>query len=139
MIFQFITKTRPSLDVPFFEDSEEGKSRSDAIIQLAVDNPELVISREADPRPATELTWSGVWKYAGWEEFKTFMQLSYDADTELRVDRTKYIIRTGQEMLIETQQEGATERVVQVHITPQAITRYDNAINIGDANFPRVE
>ena len=139
MIFQFITKTRPSLDVPFFEDSEEGKSRSDAIIQLAVDNPGLVISREADPRPATELTWSGVWQYAGWEEFKTFMQLSYDADTELRVDRTKYIIRTGQEMLIETQQEGATERVVQVHITPQSISRYDSAINIGDANFPRVE
>jgi hypothetical protein len=131
MILQFFTKTRPTLDVPFFEDSEEGKTRADAIIQLALDNPELVILREADPIPAIGLTWSGMWKYAGWEEFKRFMQLSYDADTELRADRAKYIVRNGQEMLIETQQEGATERVVQVHITPQAITRYDNAtINI---------
>ena len=65
MILQYITKTRPTVDVPFFEDSEEGKTRSDAIIQLAIDHPELVVSRETDPIPATGLIFKATWTFSG--------------------------------------------------------------------------
>jgi hypothetical protein len=128
MILQHFTKTRPSLDVPFFEDSTEGKSRSDAIIQLAIDHPELVVSRETDPTPATELTWSGTWTFPGWTEFKAFMQLSHDADTTLRADRAKYIMRNGQEMLVESQDAESTQRNVQVHITSNRVLRHDGSV-----------
>jgi hypothetical protein len=129
MILQFFTKTRPTLDVPFFEDSAIGKSRSDAIIQLALDHPELVSSRETDLTPATELVWEGVWTFRGWPEFKEFMQLSYDLDMTLRSDRVKYIVDNQQEMLVETQDctGGLTpERQLQVHVTSTSITRWGN-------------
>jgi hypothetical protein len=128
MILQYITKTRPTVDVLFFEDSEEGKTRSDAIIQLAADHPELVNLRVTDPIPATGLTWSATWTFVGWPEFREFMQLAYDADTTLRTDRSKYIMKNGQEMLIETQEEGVAERNVQLHITPSQVVRYDGSI-----------
>ena len=70
MVLQFFTKTRPNLDVPFFEDSLEGKPRADAIIQLALDHPELVIDRTTMPLPATELTWTGTWTFC--KEFFAF-------------------------------------------------------------------
>ena len=128
MVEQYITKTRPNLDVPFFEDSDEGRSRSDAIIQLALDHPELVTSRETMPRPATDLVWTGTWTFPGWPEFMEFMQLTYDADTTLRTDRAKYVMRNGQEMLVETQENGFGERNVQLHITPSQFVRYDGTI-----------
>jgi len=124
-MIQYFTKTRPTLDVPFFEDSEEGRARADAIIQLAVDHPELVISRETSPIPATELTWTGTWTFAGFPELAEFMQLSYSADPTLRSDRTKYIMKNGQEMLVETYSPETEERVVQIHITPSEFVRYD--------------
>jgi len=128
MILQLFTKTRPTLDVPFFEDSEEGKTRADAIIQLAVDHPELVVSRESDPIPATGLSFKATWTFVGWPEFREFMQLAYDADTTLRTDRAKYVMRNGQEMLVETQEEGVAERNVQLHITSSQVVRYDGSI-----------
>ena len=128
MILQFFTKTRPTLDIPFFEDSEEGKARADAIIQLAVDHPELVVSRESDPIPATGLSFKATWTFVGYAEFKEFMQLAYDADTTLRITRSKYIMRNGQEMLVETQEFGKEERHVQAHITSSQVVRYDGSI-----------
>ena len=124
-MIQFFTKTRPTLDVPFFEDSEEGKARADAIIQLAIDHPELVTSRETDPTPAAGLTWSGTWTFAGFPELTEFMQLAYTTDPTLRADRTKYIMKNGQEMLVETYSPDTEERVVQIHITPSEAVRYD--------------
>ena len=56
------------------------------------------------------------------------MQLAYDADTTLRIARSKYIMRNGQEMLVETQEEGAAERNVQLHITSSQVVRYDGSI-----------
>ena len=125
MIEQYITKTRPNLDVPFFEDCDEGRDRSDAIIQLAIDHPELVTSRDSMARPATELVWTATWTFAGFPEFAKFMQLAYTTDPTLRVDRTKYIMKNGQEMLIETQGPESEERVVQIHVTPSEAVRYD--------------
>ena len=124
-MIQFFTKTRPTVDVPFFEDSEEGKARADAIIQLAIEHPELVTSRETDPTPAAGLTWSGTWTFAGFSELTEFMQLAYTTDPTLRVDRTKYIMKNGQEMLVETQVPGSEERVLQIHVTPSEAVRYD--------------
>jgi hypothetical protein len=128
MILQHIKKIRPNLDVPFFEDSAEGKARADAIIQLALNHPELVIGRETMPIPATELTWEGTWTFAGLDEFKNFMQLAYDADPTLRNVRAKYIIQHGHEMLIETEEPGVNYRDVQVHITPIQAVRYDGTV-----------
>ena len=124
-MIQFFTKTRPTLDVPFFEDSEEGKARADAIIQLAIDHPELVTSRDSMARPATELVWRATWTFAGFPELKEFMQLAYTTDPTLRADRTKYIMKNGQEMLVETYSPDTEERVVQIHITPSEAVRYD--------------
>lgn len=124
-MIQFFTKTRPTLDVPFFEDSEEGKARADAIIQLAIDHPELVTSRDSMARPATELVWTATWTFAGFPELKEFMQLAYTTDPTLRADRTKYIMKNGQEMLVETYSPDTEERVVQIHITPSEAVRYD--------------
>lgn len=126
MILQFFTKTRPTLDVPFFEDSEEGKARADAIIQLAIAHPELVVSRESDPIPATGLIFEATWTFVGWPQFREFMQLAYAADTTLRTDRAKYVMRNGQEMLVETQEFGNEERTVQLHITSDQVVRYNN-------------
>lgn len=128
MILQYITKTRPTVDVPFFEDSEEGKARSDAIIQLAVDHPELVVSRETDPIPATGLIFKATWTYPGWPEFREFMQLTYDSDLRLRTDRAKYIMQNDQEMLVEVQELGTEQRTVSIHITPAQVVRYDGSI-----------
>ena len=128
MILQYITKTRPTVDVPFFEDSEEGKTRSDAIIQLAIDHPELVVSRETDPIPATGLIFKATWTFSGWPAFREFMQLAYDADLTLRTDRAKYTMQNGQEMLIEVQEFGTEQRTVSVHITPEQVVRYDGSI-----------
>jgi len=128
MILQYITKTRPTVDVPFFEDSEEGKTRSDAIIQLAADHPELVDSRVTDPIPATGLTWSGTWTFVGWIELKEFMQLAYNIDPTLRTVRAQYIMRNGQELLLETQELGTETRNVQLHVTSAQVVRYDGSI-----------
>jgi hypothetical protein len=127
MILQFFTKTRPTLDVPFFEDSEEGKARADAIIKLAADHPELVVSRVTDTIPATGLTWSGTWTFVGWPELIEFLKLAYNADTALRTDRAKYVMRNGQEMLVETQEFGKEERKVQLHITSSQVVRHDGS------------
>ena len=124
-MIQFFRKTSPTLDVPFFEDSEEGKARADAIIQLAIDHPELVTSRDSMARPATELVWTATWTFAGFPELKEFMQLAYTTDPTLRADRTKYIMKNGQEMLVETYSPDTEERVVQIHITPSEAVRYD--------------
>ena len=124
-MIQFFTKTRPTLDVPFFEDSEEGKARADAIIQLAIDHHELVTPRDSMARPATELVWTATWTFAGFPELKEFMQLAYTTDPTLRADRTKYIMKNGQEMLVETYSPDTEERVVQIHITPSEAVRYD--------------
>jgi hypothetical protein len=121
MVEQFITKTRPNLDVPFFEDSWEGKARSDAIIQLALDHPELVISRETMAIPATELVWTGTWTFAGIEEYSTFLQLAYNQDTTLRIDRSRYYMNNGHSMLIEFKTEDMDEPVLQVNIAPTGI------------------
>jgi hypothetical protein len=128
MILQYFTKTRPTLDVPFFEDSEEGKARADAIIQLAIDHPELVNSRESDPIPATGLIFKATWTFEGWTEFREFMRLAYEADTTLRLARTKYIMENGHEMLVETEEFGIEERNVQLHITSAQVVRYDGSI-----------
>ena len=128
MILQHIKKIRPTVDVPFFEDSEVGKTRADAIIQLALDHPELVIGRETMPVPATELTWEGTWTFVGWDEFRQFMQLAYDADTTLRIDRSKYIMQHGHEMLIETEEHGTNYRNLQAHITSAQVVRYDGSV-----------
>ena len=127
MILQFFTKTRPTLDVPFFEDSEEGKARADAITQLAIDHPELVVSRETDPSPATGLSFKATWTFVGWPEFREFMQLAYNSDTTLRTVRAKYVMQNDQEMLVEVQELGKEERTVQVHITPSQVVRYNNS------------
>ena len=124
-MIQFFTKTRPTVDVPFFEDSEEGKARTDAIIQLSIDHPELVVSRVTDPIPATGLIFKATWTFSGWPAFREFMQLAYTTDPTLRADRTKYIMKNGQEMLVETYSPGTEERVVQIHITPSEVVRYD--------------
>lgn len=128
MIEQYITKTRPNLDVPFFEDCDEGRDRSDAIIQLAIDHPELVTSRKTDLTPAAGLTWAATWTFVGYFEFTEFMQLAHNADPTLRTDRTKYIMRNGQELLIETQEYGNETRNVQLHITSAQIVRHDGSI-----------
>jgi hypothetical protein len=126
MVIQFLTKTRPNLDVPFFEDSSEGKARADAIIQLALDHPELCVDRTTDPIPATELSWSGTWTFAGPEEFKQFMSLAHDADPTLRSDRARYYMTNMHELLVEYQGDGMDQRELQVHIHPEVVKRWDN-------------
>jgi len=117
MVIQFLTKTRPNLDVPFFEDSSEGNARSDAIVQLALDHPELCIDRTVMPIPATELTWTGTWTFAGPEEYKQFIELAHNSDLNLRRDRAKYYMKNMHELLIEYQGDGMGSRALQVHIT----------------------
>jgi hypothetical protein len=126
MVLQFFTKTRPNVDVPFFEDSLEGKPRADAIIQLASDHPELVIDRTTMPIPATELTWTGTWTFAGPDEFRQFMILAHESDTTLKADRARYYMTNMHELLVEYQGEEMVQRELQVRIHPTLITKWDN-------------
>jgi hypothetical protein len=128
MVEQFMTKTRPNLDVPFFEDSDEGRARSDAIIQLAADHPELLISRESMQRPATDLVWTATWIFADIEAYRTFLQLAHDYDTALRLDRAKYYMNNGHSLLVEHKIEGVPDRTVLVNITPTSITKIDGSV-----------
>jgi hypothetical protein len=128
MVEQFMTKTRPNLDVPFFEDSDEGRARSDAIIQLASDHPEPVLSRESMQRPATDLVWTATWTFVGIEEYRTFLQLAYDYDTALRLDRAKYYMNNGHSLLVEHKIEGVPDRTVLINITPANITTMDGSV-----------
>jgi len=121
MLLQFFTKHRPNLDIPFFEDSEEGKARADAIIQLANDHPELCLGRDTMPLPATTLTWTAVWTFAGLDEFRQFMILAYESDTSLRYDRARYYMNNGHSLIIEYQNEGMEERALTIHIGPDGM------------------
>ena len=129
MLLQFFTKHRPNLDVPFFEDSDEGKARADAIIQLANDHPELCLGRDSLPQPATTLTWTSTWTFAGRDEFNQFMVLAQDSDVSLRVDRARYYIRNGHSLIIEYQNEGDTERSLNVSIGPDGVRGPNGIIN----------
>ena len=127
MVEQYITKTRPNLDVPFFEDCDEGRDRSDAIIQLSIDHPELVTSRDSMARPATELVWTATWTFAGLEEYNTFLQLAYNYDTTLRIDRTRYYMTNEHTLLIEHKILN-TDRVTLVNVTPTGVTDIDGNV-----------
>ena len=129
MVLQFFTKHRPTLDVPFFEDSDEGKARADAIIQLANDHPELCLGRDAMPQPATELTWTATWTFAGPAELIQFNLLAQESDVTLRVDRARYYMRNGQTLIIEYQNEGDAERSLTVNIGPDGMRGPNGIIN----------
>jgi hypothetical protein len=129
MVLQFFTKHRPNLDIPFFEDSDEGKARSDAIIQLASDHPELCLGRDTSPIPATELTWTATWTFAGLDEFNQFIVLAQEADVTLRVDRARYYIRNGHTLVIEHQNEGDSERSLDINIGPDGVRGPNGIIN----------
>jgi hypothetical protein len=129
MVLQFFTKHRPNLDVPFFEDSDEGKARADAIIQLANEHPELCLGRDAMPQPATELTWTATWTFAGFPEFNQFMALAQELDVSLRVDRARYYIRNKHTLIIEHQNEGDAERSLNVSIGPDNVRGPNGIIN----------
>ena len=129
MLLQFFTKHRPNLDVPFFEDSEEGKARSDAIIQLANKHAELCLGRDTSPIPATELTWTATWTFAGVPEYTQFMILAYESDITLRVDRARYYMRNGHTLIIEYQNEGDAERSLTVNIGPDGVRGPNGIIN----------
>lgn len=129
MVLQFFTKHRPNLDVPFFEDSDEGKARADAIIQLANEHPELCLGRDAMPQPATELTWTATWTFAGFPEFNQFMTLAQELDVSLRVDRARYYIRNKHTLIIEHQNEGDAERSLNVSIGPDNVRGPNGIIN----------
>ena len=129
MVLQFFTKHRPNLDVPFFEDSDEGKARADAIIQLANEHPELCLGRDAMPQPATELTWTATWTFAGFPEFNQFMALAQELDVSLKVDRARYYIRNKHTLIIEHQNEGDAERSLNVSIGPDGVRGPNGIIN----------
>ena len=118
-----------NLDVPFFEDSDEGKARADAIIQLANQHAELCLGRDAMPQPATELTYTATWTFAGVPEYTQFMILAYESDITLRVDRARYYMRNGHTLIIEYQNEGDAERSLTVNIGPDGVRGPNGIIN----------
>jgi hypothetical protein len=127
MVLQFFTKQRPNLDVPFWEDSEEGKARADAISQLANDHPELCLGRDTMPSPAVDLTWTATRTFPDVAEFRQFLSLAYTLDPDLRADRARYYMKHGHTLHIEYQGEGMEERVTTVHISSDGIRRPDGA------------
>lgn len=123
MLEQFITKRRLNLDHPFFEDTEEGKHRSDAIIELAKLKTNLFVKYEAMPTPATDTLWTSTWTFKGDDEFRALMQIIYHADPALRLDRARYYIEKGHYLLIETKSATSPQRELQLEITPEGVTR----------------
>jgi hypothetical protein len=119
---QFYTKTRPDTSVPFFEDAPEYLERTEAVLKLIEDHPELVIGRETDPGPATGLVWTGNWTYPGVEEFREFSELINEIDAWYRSDRIAYYQLHNHEMLIEYQLDGMEERGLISRITPDKHT-----------------
>lgn len=107
---QFYTKTRPDTSVPFFEDSPDHLERTQAVLKLIEDHPELVTDRVTDPIPATGLVFTATWTYPGVEEFRELSDLINELDSWYRSDRIAYYQLHNHEMLIEYQLDGMDER-----------------------------
>lgn len=107
---QFYTKTRQDTSIPFFEDAPEYLARTQAVLTLIEDHPELVLERVTDTIPATGLVFTAVWTYPGIEEFRELSGLIDQLDATYRNDRVAYYHLHGHEMLVEYQFDGMEER-----------------------------
>ncbi len=93
MLRQFFTKTRATEDVPFFEDAPGYKERVDNVFHAIKDsNPELVINHETEQ--VSPLEFRATWTFRDANALAMFRKLVYEADPNIRAERTHTIKTT---------------------------------------------
>ena len=107
---QFFTRTRPDTTVPFYEDTEEGSARNNAVRELMNQHPELVVSYRKDDYDPNALVWTSETEWADVDAFRKFTGLVTSLDGTFRNDRGAYYVEHGHHLLIEYQLEGMEER-----------------------------
>ncbi len=117
-VTQYFTKSRPDTTQPFYENTTEGKARTDVLYALADSHPELVLSRPQIPTDLDALTIETEWTFPDVDAFREWLKLALETDPELRFDRARYYQDKGHSLLIEFFFDGLDRRGLISSITP---------------------
>jgi hypothetical protein len=131
MVRVFYTGTRPNASVPFYEQTEDGKSKRSAIIGLVRDNPGLVESTSTTDievvKHPDDLSWQLEIVHPDVESFRAMLTLVNKWNPQFRDVRAKYYKQNGHTLLIEYIVDGMEERGLVASITPErTIIRLEN-------------
>lgn len=119
---QYFTRTRPDATVPFYEDTEEGMARNNAIRDLMTQHPELVINYQKDDHDPNALSWTSTTEYVDVDAFRAFASLVTALDPNYRNERGAYYTTNKHNLLIEYQIEGMEERGLVVSVGENVTT-----------------
>jgi hypothetical protein len=130
----FFTMSRPDANIPFWEQTGDGRVRTLATIEISDNNPDLmtrVIPIPLDDNPDL-LVYESTYIFEDFSSWNIFRDMINQLDPTFRDDRITYYQANGHSLKIEYQDDSMDEKEVTQLVTAEKTTfhRLDGVINV---------